>query len=176
MKKTGLILSTLIVLALSAFTVLESINWKLKDDTYTVSFKGGKVDGTMKGLKATIMFDEADLSKSKITASMDVKTINTGNGMMNKHAKSEDALNADKYPLITFVSESIVKKAPGYEAKGKLTLKDVTKEITMPFIFEAKGTEGVFKGNFSIVPKDYNITRGGTPDKLDLEIIIPVVK
>ena len=178
MKKVTLALGIFIVLFGSAFTVVESINWKVKEDAYSVTFKGGKVNGTMKGLKATILFDEANPAESKITATMNVSSINTGNGMMNQHAKSEDALDATKFPEITFESISISKLGTGFEAKGKLTLKGVTKEILLPFTFEktAVATVSLFKGKITLAPKEYNITRSGTPDNLDIEISLPVTK
>lgn len=176
MKKLTLILAVFTVLAFSAFTVMESVNYKIKEDAYTVKFVGGKVEGVIKGLKATIQFDEASPEKSKITATLDVKTINTGNGMMNKHAKAEDALDAEKYGSIAFEATTVSKNGTGYMAKGKLSMKGVTKEVVMPFTFVNKGTEAIFNGKLSIVPKDYNITRGGTPDNLDIQINVPVSK
>ena len=176
MKKAKLAIGVLTVLIASAFSLLESVNWKLKEDAYAVNFSGGKVKGILKGLKTTILFDEASPEKSKISATLEVNTINTGNGMMNKHALSETALDAEKFPAITFESATVSKKGTGYEAIGKLTIKGVSKEVVVPFTFENKGKEGVFKGKFTIVPKDYAITRGGTPDVLEIELTVPVNK
>lgn len=176
MKKIKLALGAVSVLGLVAFTVVESVNWKLKDEAYAVNFKGGKVSGILKGMKSTILFDEANPEKSKLSVSLDVTTINTGNGMMNKHAQGIDALDAKQFPKITFESTSIAKKGSAYEATGKLTIKGVTKEIVLPFTFENKGTEGIFKGKFSVTPKEFNITKNGAPDKLEIELIIPVTK
>lgn len=164
------------VLIATAFTVIHSTNWKLKEEAYSVTFKGGKVEGVIKGLKTSITFDEAKPENSKITATLDVNTINTGNGMMNKHAKFEDGLDAKKFPSINFESLSVTVKSGKYSANGKLTIKGVTKEINLPFTFENKGLESLFKGKFNIKPKDFNITRGGTPEALEIEITAPVTK
>jgi polyisoprenoid-binding protein YceI len=176
MKSIKLALGALTVLVASAFTAIQSTNWKLNENTYSVTFKGKKVDGVIKGLKTNIEFDEAKPENSKITASLDVNTINTGNGMKNKHAKSEDALDAKQFPTINFESVSVSGKSGVYTAIGKLTIKGVTKEISLPFTFENKGAESEFKGKFTIIPKDYNITKGGTPETLEIEITTPVTK
>ena len=168
--KLTLITATTILFA-SAFTVIQSVNWKIKED-YSVKFTGKKVDGIFKGLKADINFNESDLGKSKISASIDATTANTGSGMMNKHAKSEDGLNAAKFPIINFESTSIAKTASGFEAVGKLTLKGITKDIKFPFTF----TNQTFNGKFTVAPKDYDVTRGGTPDEITIELNIPVTK
>lgn len=175
MKKIQVSLAIVSLLVASAFTTLQSINWKIKEDAYSIKFTGPKVDGTAKGLKATIAFDEAQPEKSKISASIDVNTINTGNGMKNKHAKSTEGLNAKKFPEITFVSKSISGKNGAYVAQGSLTIKGISKDISLPFTYEKTGTEAVFKGKMSVVSKDFNITKSGAPDKFDIELNIPVI-
>jgi polyisoprenoid-binding protein YceI len=177
MKKIGLLTFGIIaVVAVSAFTILESINWKVKPDSYSVEFDGGKVKGAIKGLKAEILFDEANPSNSKISASVDATTINTGNGMLNKHAMSETAIDAEKYPTIAFVSESVSGSKGNYTAIGKLTLKGITKEVKLPFTFENKGAEGLFKGSFTVMTKDFKITRAGSPESVVVTLTIPVTK
>lgn len=171
MRNIKLLIGAATILLASAFTVIESVNWKIKED-YSVKFSGGKVNGTMKGLTATIIFDEANPEKSKITASIDAKTVNTGNGVMNKHAESPEALDTGKFPVITFASTTISKKDGGYEMVGNLTMKGITKEVKFPFTFSNE----VFSGKFSIVPKEFDITRGGTPESLEIELNIPVTK
>ncbi len=172
MKKLTLLAGVFTFVLTSAFVIIESINWKVKEDSYGVHFKGGKIDGVMKGLKATIEFDEANPTKSKIVATVDVKTISTGSGMKDQHALAESALNGDVYPTIKFESTTITGKSGAYHAVGKLTIKGVTKEIFLPFTFDGKD----FKGKFKIVPAEYNVTRMGTPDVLEIELTIPVTK
>lgn len=176
MKSIKITLFAITVLISPAFTILNSTNWIVKEDAYKVTFKGPKAEGIFKGLKATIIFDEANLEKSKFSASIDVNTINTGNGMKNKHAKSEDALNAKLFPNIIFESSSIVKMGNGYEAIGKLIIKGVARDMVLPFTFENKGNEGIFIGNFYVLSKDFNIKRMGTPEKVEINLMIPVKK
>ena len=176
MKNWKLTSGAFIVLLASAFTVADSVNWKVKEDAYALTFKGGKIDGSIKGLKASILFDEANPEKSKISTTLDVNTVNTGNGMMNKHAQSESALDVKNFPTISFESTSVSGKNGSYTAVGKLTMKGVTKEVSLPFTYENKGATALFKGKFSIAPKEYNITRTGTPDVLEIEITVPVTK
>ena len=134
MKKHFYVFAAILVFAVSAFTAVQSIDWKIADN-YSVKFDGGDPSGEFKGLKGTISFDAANLKDSKFAVSIDVATINTGNGMKNTHAVSEKWLDAAKYPLITFTSKEITKTSTGYEAKGTLDMHGVQKEITLPFTF-----------------------------------------
>lgn len=164
-----------IVLSASAFKVASNVtSWKVKEDAYSVKFTSKKFDGTFKGLKSELLFDENNLAASKLIATIDANTINTGNGMRNGHAKN--GLDAQTFKIVKFESISISKTASGYEANGNLTIKDVTKEIKIPFTFTKNAEGGVFAGTFSVKPAEYNVTKGGTPDVLDFQLNVPVTK
>ena len=64
--------------------------------------------------------------------------------------KAKAFFDAEKYPLIHFVSYKIEKTTTGYVATGKLTIKETTKDVAIPFTFEGSSNEGTFKGNFEI--------------------------
>lgn len=165
---------SLAVLIGSAFTSVNTSLWKAKPDGYTIKFVSPKFEGIFKGLQTDIQFDETNLAASYIKASIDAKTVNTGNGMRNKHAGQ--GLESDKYPIIKFESISITKVGNGFEAKGKLTIKDVTKEINLPFTFSKTAEGGVFAGKFSVIPKEYHVEKSGTPELLEIELNVPVIR
>lgn len=167
---------TLAIIAFSslAFTAVNIKNWKLKEDTYSIKFNGLKVDGDLKGLKTTIIFDESHIENSKLTATLDANTINTGNWLKNRHAKSEDGLHVEDFPIIKFESTKITMTAEGYNAAGQLTIKGITKTTNLPFTFLNKGSEAVFKGKIKLAPRDYNIIKYGTPEIIEVEIVVPV--
>jgi polyisoprenoid-binding protein YceI len=174
MKKFMYPFAAIVLVTLSAFTAFNSQEWKIAD-TASIKFDGGDPSGQFSGMKGTVNFDPADLPGSKFDATIDVASINTGNGMKNTHAKSEKWFDADKYPTIQFTSSAITKSATGYEAKGMLNMHGVQKEIVVPFTFE----ENVFKGNIEVNRLDYNINtaepnHGASTFKV--EISVPVTK
>lgn len=175
MKK--LVYPAIIALAIStsAFRMVHNAaSWTVDENTYSVKFTSKKFEGSFKGLKSELLFDENNLPASQLTATIDASTINTGNGMRNGHAKK--GLDAKTFPTVKFVSTSITKTAGGYEANGNLTIKDVTRQIIIPFTFSKTGDGGVFAGTFSIKPAEYNVTRSGTPEVLDFQLNVPVKK
>ncbi len=174
MKKLIYPLAATLFIIGSAFTVFKSQDWKIADN-YSVKFNGGDPSGEFGGLKGTVSFDPTDLPNSKFDATIDVASINTGNGMKNTHAKSEKWFDADKYPTIQFTSNTITKADSGYEAKGLLTMHGVQKEVIIPFVFE----ENVFKGTLTVNRMDYNINtaepnHGAQSFKVDIQV--PVTK
>jgi len=174
MKKFIYPIAALALFAASAFTVIKSQDWKISEN-YSVKFDGGDPSGEFKGLKGTISFDPNDLASSKFDASIDVASINTGNGMKNTHAKSDKWFDAEKYPVIKFTSTSISKTATGYAAMGTLDMHGVQKQVTIPFTF----ANNTFTGSIQVNRMDYNINtaepnHGSQQFKVD--IIVPVTK
>jgi polyisoprenoid-binding protein YceI len=174
MKRFIYPLAGLILIAASAFTVRVSQDWKIADN-FSIKFDGGDPAGSFGGLKGAISFDPNDLNSSKFNVSIDVASINTGNGMKNTHAKSPKWFDADKYPAISFTSSSITKTATGFDAKGTLDMHGVQKEIDIPFTF----TNNIFAGSIEVNRLDYKIntdepSHGAASFKVDISV--PVTK
>lgn len=174
MKKFIYPFAAIVLLVSSAFTIRLAQDWKIAEN-YTIRFTGGDPSGEFKGLKGELKFDPNDLAGSKFNVSIDVATINTGNGMKNTHAKSAMWFDAEKFPLIKFTSASIAKTATGYQTTGILEMHGVRKEVTIPFVFE----NNEFKGSFDVNRLDYKINEA-EPDhgasKFKLDISVPVTK
>lgn len=175
--KRNISLMALLLLIGGVFAFTQVKTWKIGKD-YSVDFSAKGVNGIFKTLSGTVNFDEAKLSESKLVFTIDVNSINTGNGLQNKHALGDEWFNADKYPNIKFTSSSIEKKENGYAAKGKLTVKDVTKEISIPFTFTKSGSKGKISSSFSIDRSTYNVGKAGgdVGNSIKINVTIPLVK
>ena len=97
------------------------------------------VRGHFDKFDATIETGKEDFSDAKIEFEADVNSINTKNKQRDAHLRSADFFDAENYSKMTFKSTS-VKKVSDYELqiKGKLTLRGVTKEITLDVIYNGK--------------------------------------
>ncbi|ULQ53606.1 YceI family protein [Flavihumibacter fluvii] len=174
MKRNIFPLMAITLIICSAFTVKFAQEWKISDN-YSIRFNGGDPSGEFKGLMGSLRFDPNDLAGSKFDVSVEVASINTGNGMKNTHAKSAMWFDAEKYPLIKFSSSSITKTTSGFETRGIMEMHGVQKEVVIPFAFE----DNTFKGSFEVNRMDYKINVA-EPDhgasKFKLEISVPVTK
>jgi len=145
--------------------------------TFTVDGPFGEVHGSFTGLTSEFQFDEKDLSKSSITASIDANTVTSGVGLRNTHLRNEEQwLNTEKYPRIHFKSTKIEKTSAGFSASGTLTLKSTSKPIVIPFTFSSSGNTGLFTGQFSIKREDYNLGKNGgsVGETIQINIEVPV--
>ena len=158
MKKTIACLS--LFLFMSAM-ILVSSNWQPVANTkvnFTIDGMFGKdVKGIIAGLRSEIEFYPEDLSRSSISASISPATINTGIKKRDTHLKTSDYFEVEKYPNICFSSKSFRKVGEYFVVEGNLTLKDVTKAITIPFEFTARGDSAWFNGDFNINRLDYHL-------------------
>lgn len=88
------------------------------------------VDGRFTQATATLDLN-ADPAKSKITAEIDVASVNTGIEKRDKHLRSGDFFDVEKHPKMTFVSRKVGLKGDKLTVEGDLTMKGVTKPVTL---------------------------------------------
>jgi len=92
------------------------------------------VDGKFDDYKVDLWFDPDNFKGSSIEVTINVKSINTGNDKRDGYLQSPDLFNAEKFPVMTFKSNEIVSTGDNnFVAKGTLKIKDVSKEIGLPF-------------------------------------------
>lgn len=161
--------------AVFAFTAIQG--WQITDK-YAIRFSSNEVGGIFKTFSGDIAFDEQNLAASKFNVAVDVASINTGNGLQNKHAKSDEWFDAAKYPQIKFTSDKIVKAGSGYQVTGTLEMHGIKKSISFPFTFVRKGNEGSFSGSFTVNRSDFKIGKPGgeVSEAIKVELVVPVVK
>lgn len=172
------------ILSLSAFTTLNSV-WTNDDAhsqlSFTVSHLGvADVTGTFNDFDATVTSLKPDFSDASFELTAKTASINTRVEDRDKHLKSADFFNVEKYPTLTFKSTS-VKKADknNYKLKGNLTLNGVTKPVTMDLVYRGtvenpmskKQTAG-FQVTGTIKRSDFNLGSGFPAPMISDEVYI----
>lgn len=154
MKVIAIILSTFFLQAgqLNPFlTPTCSIMWSIDN-------AGFDVDGILNVLDARIEFDPQHLSQSIIYVTADVTSIQSGIGIRDKHLKRSDYFDAAKYPVIELESKNFRKKNGNlFIGQFDLTIKSVTKEITIPFTLDMDNKKMKYKANFEINRLDFGV-------------------
>lgn len=89
------------------------------------------VRGEFEAFSGEVVFDPQQPAAAKISASIDVASINTREEKRDGHLKSADFFDAEAHPLMTFVSRSVRAVKSGYEVVGDLTIRGTTREITL---------------------------------------------
>jgi polyisoprenoid-binding protein YceI len=120
------------------------LHLNLLHDTWTVDTAHSKlgftithmmvsdVEGSFKTFSATVTSSKEDFSDAVVDLSADVASVNTDNEARDKHLKTPDFFDAEKFPKLTFKSTSVKKVADKtYKITGDLTLKGVTKPVVL---------------------------------------------
>ena len=90
------------------------------------------VSGEITGMTGALKVDDKDLNKMTLEGSLDMNTINTNNSDRDNHLKAADFFDVKKFPKATFKTKSISKgEGDKVTLVGELTLKGVTKEVTL---------------------------------------------
>ncbi len=153
MKSYHFIAKSLLITVLAFATTWNADVEKAKV-TFSVKGPFGTVHGSFTGMKATIKFDEKDLSGSSFSASMDAKTVSTGIGLRNSDLRNEEIwLNTDKFPLISYKSNKIEKTGNGFKAIGELTLKELPNQLRSHLHFHPKKMKECLKDNSRSIVK-----------------------
>jgi polyisoprenoid-binding protein YceI len=91
-----------------------------------------KVRGQFKKWSATLAFDAAEPTKSKLVVDIDTASIDTREGQRDGHLRSPDFFDSEKFPKMTFKSTRIAAAGAGrYRVTGDLTIRDATHEVTL---------------------------------------------
>ena len=78
-----------------------------------------------------LTLDEKDVTKSRVEASIEAASINTGQADRDTHLKSADFLDVQKFPALTFASTSVRRTGDGeLDVEGNLTICAVTRKVT----------------------------------------------
>ncbi|MDX2172012.1 MAG: YceI family protein [Bacteroidota bacterium] len=160
MKKNKLYTLTILCVFLNIVLKSQNTEWTVTTSKITFKIKnaGFNVDGTFGGLKAKINFDASKSYSNTIEASVDAKTLNSGNSGRDGHLKKEEYFGVDKFPIISLTGTTFAKQPDGsFKGYFKLTLKNTTKDIVIPFTFVEKEGKGTFKGGFTINRLDYGV-------------------
>lgn len=156
MKKTILILSILFLAIISVSA--QETKWNFDKAHSKIQFDVvhmviSEVSGQFQEYEGTVLTSKEDFSDAKIDFSIDVKSIDTDNEDRDKHLRSADFFDVEKYPKITFLSKKMKKVGKNqYKLTGDFTLHGVTKEVTLDAKYggTVKDTYGNIKAGFKI--------------------------
>jgi polyisoprenoid-binding protein YceI len=132
-KIQALVFGIFMFIAPAAFAAVDTYSLNDAHTSFTFAVQHmmiNNVPGEFDKFSGTIMYSPTDLDNSKANITIDTASIDTHVDKRDTHLKSSDFFDAAKYPTITFVSTKFIKSA----IAGDLTMKGVTKHITIPVV------------------------------------------
>ncbi|MGO1488967.1 MAG: YceI family protein [Arachnia sp.] len=150
-----------------------------------------KVRGSFNDFNGIVTVDDEKLAAARIELVIQAASIDTRNEQRDEHLRTNDFFDMETYPEISFVSSSIdMTDDENLTVVGDLSVKSVTKEVSIPFEFAGTATDPFgnvragFDGSLSISRSDFGVTwnaaleTGGVlvSDKITLEFEISAIK
>jgi len=124
-----------------------STTWKIDPAHSAAEFKVrhmmiSNVKGQFSGIKGALTLDEADITKSRVEATIDAATINTREPQRDADLQGANFLEVEKFPTLSFVSSHLTRTGPvELEVTGELTIHGVSR----PVVFNVEGPSAPLK-------------------------------
>ncbi|WP_440223711.1 YceI family protein [Dokdonella sp. MW10] len=140
---------------------------------FTSSFQGESFDGTFKTFEATIRYDPADLATASFDVSVDLASVVTGDADRDGALPDAEFFDVKKAPKAHFKTTAFRKEGAGVVADGTLTLKGVTKPVTLAVTFTPAGNGATLDVTTTLKRLEFNV---GTGEYADTSTIADAVK
>ncbi|MDQ4031920.1 MAG: YceI family protein [Actinomycetota bacterium] len=132
-------------MGLTTLAALPAGRWKLDDAHSELGFTVrhmmvGKIRGRFRSFESTVVLAENPLLSS-IKATIDVKSLDTGNGPRDAAVLSAEYLDAENYPQLTFRSTGIRGDGEDYLLGGDLTIRGVTRPVELKVQYNGNITD-----------------------------------
>jgi polyisoprenoid-binding protein YceI len=143
--------------------------WKLDPTHSAVEFSAKHlmittVKGRITDIEGTIYTDEKNPGNSSVEATLKAASLDTRTEQRDQHLRSADFLDVEKFPEIKFRSTRIQGEKDSFKLTGDLTIRDVTKPITLDVEFEGQnkdpwgGQRVGFSASGKIDRRDFGLT------------------
>jgi len=142
--------------------------------------------GRFNSFSGTILVDEKNPANSSVEFEIEANSIDTGNSQRDDHLRSPDFFNVRQYPKITFKSTSVRKlDANTFEVKGDLTIRGVTRPLTVRVTYVGKGRNPRgqeiigFETTFTLKRSQFGVNyglNGGLADDVRVTIAVEAIR
>jgi polyisoprenoid-binding protein YceI len=142
---------------------------------FTSRQMGVPVDGKFNRFAATLSFDPARPEASKAQIDIDLASVDAGSKDANDEVVGKGWFNVKEFPKARFVTTSVKPLGNNrFEAKGQMTIKGKSKDMTVPFSYKPEGANGVFEGTLPLQRTQFGIGEGPWADTSVVADEVPI--
>lgn len=137
---------------------------------------GAKFEGAFKKFDAQISFDPEHPDTGKISVTVDLASATTGDDERDSYLPQDAWFHVAAFPTAQFTASKFRKTgANAYEADGALTLKGVTKNLTLPFTLTQEGDHWRAQGRVTLMRTDFAVGQGSFANENYVKHAVDVV-
>jgi polyisoprenoid-binding protein YceI len=162
-----------------------TIDARASSITFSVSQVGSIVSGRFPAWTGEIVLDPSSPAAARIDIRIDARAVSANNRDVDSLMKGPNFLDVQKFPEARFVSTSISGGGDRYQARGKLTIRDVTRDVVLPFTLaiaddpaQPGRIRGSARGRLVIKRLDYGVGRnewaatGQVADEVTVDLVV----
>ncbi len=182
-----------LAIGLYGATDARAATWNLQSDSQLLFHfvqSGVQFTGNFKRFEARIEFDPDKPEAGRIHVGIDIASLDTQNSERDTMLRSAELFNAEKWPQAIFTADTVQVRDPGqYEARGTLTIRDITRPLSLPFTLKiGKVIDGdgdmiaTAGGEITISRRDFGLGQGQwaatdiVADEVKIEIKIQAIQ
>ena len=163
--------TAVVMLSLIAGSVHAATVWHTDLSNSRLAFRamqaGAEFEGQFKRFSPQIQFDPSDLAGSRFEVEIDTRSADTQDGERDETLTGVDFFATDRWPSAHFEATGFAAKGAGkFEARGRLTIRDVTRDVVLPFTFTPApdGKHATLAGGTTIRRLDFGVGQGEWKD------------
>lgn len=154
---------------LAAMLAFAATQWSMQPKESKLTFvgeqAGAQFQGSFDEFTAQIVFDPEDLAASRFDVKIDTASVNTQDEERDSTIKSADLFDVQRFPTARYVADRFTPAGGNnYSAAGKLTLRNVTRDVPIEFTFDSKDGAAWLKGTAKIKRLDFGVGQGEWKD------------
>lgn len=154
---------------LAAMLAFAATQWSMQPKESKLTFvgeqAGAQFEGAFDKFSADIRFDPKDLAGSRFDVKIDTASVNTKDSERDETLRGADLFDVKRFAGAHYVADKFTDKGGNkYSATGKLTLRDVTKDVPIEFTFQSKEGGAWLKGTAKIKRLDFGVGQGEWKD------------
>ena len=143
------------------------VNTHASQISFTYNQMGSRMYGTFARFEATLDFDTEHLDRAHTTLHIDLTSIDAGSEDANTELQKPAWFDTTAYPVATFESTRIKDLGNNrYQIIGNLTLRGLTREVTVPMLLKSERSIGIFDAELVLKRSDFNVGAGEWSDSL----------
>lgn len=159
---------------------VQTITKTVDNAKVAVTFKGfgpGKVHvGSFSKITSNLSLDDKSGLAGKIT--IDMNSMTSDSEKLTGHLKTADFFDVTKYPTAVFTMTTLTgADAQGGTVSGVMTIKGISKSITVPFTTVKSADASTVTGyrtNFALNLKDFGINQAFANETIELDVVVPL--
>ena len=159
----------LILVLVCGSVALAATKWTVQPKESKLTFvgiqEGAEFTGVFERFTADIQFDPQDLAGSRFDVKIETASASTRSDDRDETLKSDDFFAVKQYPTAHYVAYHFTAKGGNkFSATGKLTIRNVTRDVPLEFTFESKNGSAWLKGGAQLKRLDFGVGQGDWKD------------